>query len=51
MTGNHATQIAKIFNDTTLDHKAMDDFYGDWLLTPSVKLGDLPFFTSIMASE
>ncbi|WP_426138638.1 potassium/proton antiporter [Psychrobacter sp. TWR1-1-1] len=51
MTGNHATQIAKIFNDTTLDHKAMDDFYGDWLLSPSVKLGDLPFFTSIMASE
>ncbi|WP_296274199.1 potassium/proton antiporter [Psychrobacter sp. UBA6730] len=51
MTGNHATQIAKIFNDTTLDHKAMDDFYGDWLLSPSVKLGDLPFFTGIMASE
>ena len=51
MTGNHATQIATIFNDTTLDHKAMDDFYGDWLLSPSVKLGDLPFFTGIMASE
>ena len=51
MRGNHASQIAKIFNDTTLDRKAIDDFYGDWLLSPSVKLGDLPFFTGIMASE
>ena len=51
MRGNHASQIAKIFNDTTLDRKAIDDFYGDWLLSPSVKLGDLPFFTDIMASE
>ncbi|MGM8888284.1 potassium/proton antiporter, partial [Psychrobacter sp. 1U2] len=25
--------------------------YGDWLLSPSVKLGDLPFFTGVMASE
>jgi len=51
MRGNHASKIAKIFNDTTLDRKAIDDFYGDWLLSPSVKLGDLPFFTGIMASE
>ena len=51
MRGNHASQIAKIFNDTTLDLKAIDDFYGDWLLSPSVKLGDLPFFTGIMTSE
>ncbi|MEN2752692.1 potassium/proton antiporter, partial [Psychrobacter sp. FBL11] len=35
----------------TLDRKGIDDFYGDWLLSPSVKLGDLPFFTGIMASE
>ncbi|WP_420229108.1 potassium/proton antiporter [Psychrobacter sp. ER1] len=51
MRGNHASKIAKIFNDTTLDRKAIDDFYGDWLLSPSVKLGNLPFFTGIMASE
>ncbi|WP_394210430.1 potassium/proton antiporter [Psychrobacter piscatorii] len=51
MRGNHASKIAKIFNDTTLDRKAIDDFYGDWLLSPSVKLGDLPFFTEVMASE
>ena len=51
MRGNHASQIAKIFNDTTLDRKAIDDFYGDWLLSPSVKLGDLPFFTGVMTSE
>ena len=51
MRGDHASQIAKIFNDTTLDRKAIDDFYGDWLLSPSVKLGDLPFFTGVMKSE
>jgi cell volume regulation protein A len=51
MRGNHASQIARIFNDTTLDRKAIDDFYGDWLLSPSVKLGDLPFFTGVMTSE
>ncbi|MBB3106083.1 cell volume regulation protein A [Psychrobacter luti] len=51
MRGNHASQIAKIFNDTTLDRKAIDDFYGDWLLSPNVKLGDLPFFTGVMTSE
>ena len=51
MRGNYASKIAKIFNDTTLDRKAIDDFYGDWLLSPSVKLGDLPFFTGVMTSE
>lgn len=51
MRGNHASKIANIFNDTTLDRKVIDDFYGDWLLSPSVKLGDLPFFTGIMESE
>ena len=30
---------------------AIDDFYGDWLLSPNVKLGDLPFFTEAMTSE
>lgn len=51
MRGNHASKIANIFNDTTLDRKVIDDFYGDWLLSPSVKLGDLPFFTGIMESD
>lgn len=51
MRGNHASKIAQIFNDTKLDRRAIDDFYGDWLLSPSVKLGDLPFFTGVMESE
>ncbi|MDN6276065.1 MAG: potassium/proton antiporter [Psychrobacter sp.] len=51
LSGDHASKIAKIFNDTTLDRKAIDDFYGDWLLSPSVKLGDLPFFAEITAAE
>ena len=51
MRGNHASKIAKIFNDTTLDRKAIDVFYGDWLLSPSVKLGDLPFFSEAMVAK
>lgn len=51
MQGNHASQIAQIFNDTKLDRRAIDDFYGDWLLSPNVKLGDLPFFTGVMSSD
>ena len=51
MRGSHASKIAEIFNDTTLDRKVIDDFYGDWLLSPSVKLGDLPFFTGIMEAD
>ena len=51
MQGNHASQIAQIFNDTKLDRRAIDDFYGDWLLSPNVKLGDLPFFTGVIEAE
>ena len=51
MSGDYASQTANIFNDTTLDSKAIDDFYGDWLLSPSVKLGDVPLFTDGMKSE
>jgi cell volume regulation protein A len=51
MRGNHASKIAQIFNDTSLNRKAIDNFYGDWLLSPSVKLGDLPLLTGVMESE
>lgn len=51
MQSNHASPIAQIFNDTKLDKRAIDDFYGDWLLSPNVKLCDLPFFTGVMQSE
>lgn len=50
MSGDYAGQIADVFNDTTLDRRAIDNFYGDWMLSPSVKLGDVPFFTDRMKS-
>ena len=50
MSGDYAGRIADVFNDTTLDRRAIDDFYGDWMLSPSVKLGDVPFFTDRMES-
>lgn len=48
MRGNYARKIAQIFNDTTLDRRAIEDFYGDWMVSPSVKLVDLPFFSDDM---
>ncbi len=48
---HYADQIATVFNDTTLDRRAIDDFYGDWMLSPSVKLKDVPFFTNRMKFE
>ena len=51
MSGDYADQIANVFNDTTLDRRAIDDFYGDWMLSPSVKLKDVPFFTDRMKFE
>jgi len=51
LRGKHASKIAQIFNDTSLNNKEMDDFYGDWLLSPSAKLGSLPFFDELMQTE
>ncbi|WP_201585956.1 potassium/proton antiporter [Psychrobacter jeotgali] len=51
LRGKHASKIAQIFSNTTLNRKEIDDFYGDWLLSPSAKLGELPFFTGKMQSE
>ncbi|WP_169391740.1 MULTISPECIES: hypothetical protein [Psychrobacter] len=51
MRGDYARQIAQIFNDTKLDKHAIEDFYGDWLLSPNVKLGDLPFFADLKKAE
>ncbi|CAM4067418.1 potassium/proton antiporter [Psychrobacter arenosus] len=48
MRGNYARDIAQIFNDTNFDLRAIEDFYGDWMVSPSVKLVDLPFFSEDM---
>ncbi|WP_019673252.1 potassium/proton antiporter [Psychrobacter lutiphocae] len=44
LLGDHAARIARIFNDIKVDRRKIDDFYGDWMISPNVKLGDLPFF-------
>ncbi|WP_367110506.1 potassium/proton antiporter [uncultured Psychrobacter sp.] len=51
MRGDYASQIAKVFNDTAIDRKKIDDFYGNWLLSPNVQLGDLPFFAKAMQTD
>ncbi|GAA0312340.1 potassium/proton antiporter [Psychrobacter aestuarii] len=50
MRGDHATEIAKIFNNTKFNRQKMNDFYGDWLLSPNVKIADLPFFKDVQSS-
>ena len=50
MRGDHAKEVAKIFNNTKLNRQKINDFYGDWLLSPNVKIADLPFFKDIDSS-
>lgn len=44
LRGDHAAKIARIFNDIKLDRRNVEGFYGDWMISPNVKLGQLPFF-------
>ncbi|MDO4426498.1 MAG: potassium/proton antiporter [Moraxella sp.] len=44
MSGDYATSIAKIFNNTATQYQKASQFYGDWLLSPHVRIADLPFF-------
>lgn len=44
LRGDHANAIAQIFNDTTFQRQEVNDFYGDWLISPHVRIADLPFF-------
>lgn len=50
LRGNHAAKIARIFNDIKIDLREVEDFYGDWMISPNVKLGDLPFFDESIPS-
>lgn len=50
MRGDHAKEVAKIFNNTKLSRQKINDFYGDWLLSPNVKIADLPFFKDMNTS-
>lgn len=51
LRGNHASKIGRIFNDIKLDRREVEDFYGDWVISPNVKLGDLPFFNNSLPSS
>lgn len=50
LRGNHAAKIARIYNDIKLDRRSVEDFYGDWMISPNVRLGDLPFFDESVSS-
>ncbi len=42
--GDHAANIAKIFNNTATQYQKNSEFYGDWLLSPHALIADLPFY-------
>lgn len=50
MSADVAPRIAKIFNNSVAQYQATSEFYGDWLLSPHVRVGDLPFYRLAMAS-
>lgn len=45
MSGDYASSIAKIFNNSSAKYQEASEFYGDWLLSPNLKIADLPFFS------
>lgn len=44
LRGDYAASIAKIFNNSATQYQKTSEFYGDWLLSPHVKIADLPFY-------
>ncbi len=43
---NHASAIARVFNNTATQYQKSSEFYGGWLLSPHVRIADLPFYKS-----
>lgn len=50
LSGDYAASIAKIFNNSATQYQKESEFYGDWLLSPHVKIAHLPFFEMIVGS-
>lgn len=46
LSGDYAANIAKIFNNSATQYQKTSEFYGDWLLSPHVRIADLPFFNT-----
>lgn len=44
MSGDNADFVARIFNNSVTKYQKESEFYGDWLLSPSLKISELPFF-------
>ncbi|MDO4700414.1 MAG: potassium/proton antiporter [Moraxella sp.] len=44
ISSSDAKIIAKIFNNSATQYKKNSEFYGDWLLSPHVRIADLPFY-------
>ncbi len=43
LSAENAMSVARVFNNTTAQYQKNSEFYGDWLLSPHVRIADLPF--------
>lgn len=50
LSDNKAANIAKIFNNSATQYQQDSEFYGDWLLSPHVRIMDLPFYQLVIKS-
>ncbi|OOR90069.1 K+/H+ antiporter [Moraxella caviae] len=51
LAGDYAASIAKIFNNSATQYQKNSEFYGDWLLSPHVRIADLPFYNLATCSQ
>ncbi|MCL1622849.1 potassium/proton antiporter [Moraxella sp. Tifton1] len=51
LSGDWAASIAKVFNNSATQYQKTSEFYGDWLLSPHVRIVDLPFYNLATRSQ
>ena len=49
--GDHAQTLARIFNDTYVTRKERTEFFGEWVVSPQVLIGDLALLDEVPLSE
>lgn len=47
----HLETLAKVFNDTIVERREKSDFFGEWIVSPQVKMGDLAILDEVPLAE
>ena len=51
VNGDHGRTLARIFNDTYVTRKERTEFFGEWVISPQVLIGDLSLLDEVPLSE